>query len=471
MYSLRWLLFWSLLGCSLVASLLLTLLQTLVLLGPPPAHQQVALLWQPALSRLADSSTLAPLATLAQGMAGPAGWRISGIAAVDSHAQLSWQQGVFPPVRPEPRSQWQALLPGDVGAQLPIQSRDDLSDALTGAANNGVEQLSDRQFLLISPLAGHADNQPAAVLLALQAPANWQSGIAWWWLQWEFWQRLLLQVVILVPFLLPAGLGLIWLISRRWRQQALHISQIIEKWSVGDFSERLQVKRIDETGQTLLHLNQLADRLQQLLQQRQQWAALQERQQLAATLHDTVKQQLFINNLTLAGCQQQLPPAAPPALASLLQQAISGNQQAFRQVSSLLDQLTEPASSLLLPALLRERIVHTASQHNWQLTLTLPELAVPALLVSAIDEALVNIGKHANASCVSLLLTHQPGQGWYLQVRNNLPMSAATADAALAQPVAGQGLKILSQRLATQGGRLQCSQPDPQQFQLELWLA
>ncbi len=462
MYSLRWLLFWSLLGCCVVTSVLMTLLQSVVFFTPSPPHQQVSTLWQPMVDALGGQPHHLPTLTALHAAAQlPTGWQVLGIAGVDQQAQLRWQQGEFP--QPH-HAQWQALLPGDLGAQLPIVARDDLADALSGRPNNGVELLAPQQFLLIKPLYHPTEGQrTGAVILALSAPADWQAALDWFWQQGSFWQHLLFQVLILTPLLLPAGVGLIWLISSRWRQQAAHVSQVIEKWSVGDFNHRLHIKRADETGQTLLRLNQLADSLQQLLAQKQQWAAQQERQLLASALHDTVKQQLFVNNLTLAGCLQQLPPATPVTLSQALDQAIAGNQQAFRQVSTLLDQLTESSNNTVASALVRQRIESIATARSWLLRLELPAQQIPILLLSVIDEALANIVKHADTSEISIFLTQSAAQGWYLQVRNQ---GVSPDDPA----ATGQGLRILSQRLLMQGGRLYFGPIGKTEFQLEVWL-
>lgn len=465
MYSIRWLLFWSLLGCSLITSVLLTLLQTLVFFSPAVPHQQVSTLWQPVVDIVGvQPKQRLTLAALHNTNQLPTGWQVRGIAGVDQQSQLLWQQGEFPQRQ---NAQWQAFSSGDLGAQLPIIARDDLADALSGRPNNGVEFIAPQMFLFIKPLVDQSSDQnTGALILSLQAPTNWQAELDWFWQHASFWQQLLLQVLILIPFLLPAGVGLIWLISSRWRRQAGHISQVIEKWSVGDFSHRLYIKRIDETGQTLLRLNQLADSLQQLLQQKQQWAAQQERQQLASALHDTVKQQLFVNNLTLASCQQQLPPASPAALSRALDHAIAGNQQAFRQVSTLLDQLTESSNNTVPCTLVRQRIEHVATKHGWSLNLALPTQQIPILLLSVIDEAMANIAKHANPSEVSVCLCQSTEQGWYLRICNQI----AAPTAPISVETSGQGLKILSQRLLSQGGRLLSGPVGHTTYQLEVWL-
>ncbi len=77
-----------------------------------------------------------------------------------------------------------------------------------------------------------------------------------------------------------------------------------EAWSRGDFSVTVHDTSRDEVGHLARRLNRMAEQLQNLLQARQELAALEERHRLARELHDAVKQQVFAAGMQLAVVRQ-----------------------------------------------------------------------------------------------------------------------------------------------------------------------
>lgn len=73
-----------------------------------------------------------------------------------------------------------------------------------------------------------------------------------------------------------------------------------EAWQKGDFNFRIDGSAKDELGKLARQLNNMAEEIQRLMQNRQELATLEERQRLARELHDSVKQQIFASGMQLA---------------------------------------------------------------------------------------------------------------------------------------------------------------------------
>jgi two-component system, NarL family, sensor histidine kinase DevS len=151
---------------------------------------------------------------------------------------------------------------------------------------------------------------------------------------------------------------------------------------------------------------------QQALQEStRQLALLEERQRIAADLHDVVIQRLFAAGLDLVAVQRGVPDAAERIVS-----ATEGVDEAIRELRRAIHSLTELMTPTQLPTMI-ERILGNAGRvlgfvptmtYTGSLEL-LPERAVDHLL-AVLTEALSNVTRHAEATEVHVTLDSQPDQ-------------------------------------------------------------
>lgn len=357
---------------------------------------------------------------------------------------------------------------GDLGAQLPIKSRDDLSDALVGHYNNGLESISGEQYLYIRGLRNGDDKIIGAIILRLTMPATFFES--------SFLNLLLFKVksyglfaLYSLIYILPCGLILIYFISRRFQQRLKQLHSTIEYWSAGDFSKQIKIYSEDELSVSFSRLNTMANRIDNLMQQNAQLASLKERQHLAIELHDTVKQQLFANNLSLASCTQLLDVESEKA-RQLMQKIIKQNQQIFNQVNGLISTLTQEIEPIVTLTDIEKlidnwSITHQiAVQKNVVITNDL-NMSILKILQRAVSECLQNIVKHANASAVIIdLVTDKPTNMIRLTITDNGQSSETL--------VLGQGLTLLKDQVEAMGGGFNTTLNNQQEsgLRVHLWL-
>jgi NarL family two-component system sensor histidine kinase LiaS len=227
------------------------------------------------------------------------------------------------------------------------------------------------------------------------------------------------------------------------------ITQGVQQWQKGDFSERITDKASDELAHCSHKLNDMADSLQQALVKEAQIAALQERQHLAIELHDTVKQRLFATSLKVALCEK-IMFKEPIQAQTLLDEISEQCQQAFVELQHTIDalRLNETKSWSQLNAFFVDwqtkhaiNIEYCQSEH-WQ-----PMDKHIPLLWRVIVEALQNIVKHAKATKVNIEISHNEKSLQVLIQDNGIGCGQ--------NPVLGQGLSLLATSLNSFGGSLQ----------------
>lgn len=140
-----------------------------------------------------------------------------------------------------------------------------------------------------------------------------------------------------------------------------------------------------------------------------QLALLEERQRIAADLHDVVIQRLFAAGLDLAAVQRGAPDATRRIAV-----AAAGVDEAIRELRRAIHSLTELMTPTQLPASI-ERIIGNAGRAlGFAPTMTytgslelLPGRAVDHLL-AVLTEALSNVARHAGATEVQVTLACEP---------------------------------------------------------------
>jgi len=361
------------------------------------------------------------------------------------------------------------LLPGDVGAQLAIQSRDDLSDALTGHYNSGIEAFDENNYLVINSVFNNKDE-------IIGATISWQN---WHYRQDNapFFYISIIQALSHAIFntlanffwILPSTFILGWLVARVMTKRYQHLYRTIEDWGNGNLQSRITTSGQDEIDISFQRLNIMAEKLAKHQKELKHLVSIEERQHLAAELHDTVKQQLFASNLQLSAAAQQIDQDINGAKTSITT-AINQNRTAFKQVNDLIFTL----SPIQIGSNLKEALI--TAFDNWQkdnsailsssikVDIELTEIQQQVIFRS-IMEALQNISKHANAKNVDLKLTH-----------NNKRITWQIADDGKAESLAegknevafGQGLNLMRKRIESLDGTLHVNNEHGFNVKLEL---
>jgi signal transduction histidine kinase len=227
------------------------------------------------------------------------------------------------------------------------------------------------------------------------------------------------------------------------------ITQGVKQWQQGNFKERITDNASDELAHCSSELNYMADSLHQALIKEAQTAAMQERQQLAIELHDTVKQRLFATSLKVALCEKVM--LKKPEQAQLLLGEISEQcQQAFIELQDTIEALR--LSETKSWSTLSQFITDWQSNHDIDVQLNTPERWQPegklmALLWQVIGEALKNIEKHAKATQVSIDI-RDTNKSLHILIQDN-------GIGCGKKPKLGQGLNLLATSIHSFSGSLQ----------------
>jgi len=259
-------------------------------------------------------------------------------------------------------------------------------------------------------------------------------------------------LIFIVPSLLVSIL--FGFVTTSWLENRLKkLNFAINAWGDGNFSVRIRDDAEDEIAQLSRQLNQMAAELETTLHTKQELAALDERNQLARDLHDSVKQQLAAARLQISAAELMVH-TDPASAQAALQQAGLLTTQAQQELSNIILEL-RPA------ALSEQGLAGTAAfyldQWGKQTNITVQsnltrltglnfdgELA----LFRVLQEALANVARHSRATSVKVSLL--PGEEMAtLQVQDN------GRGFNLAEiPINGYGLHSMPERLVELGGSL-----------------
>lgn len=233
-----------------------------------------------------------------------------------------------------------------------------------------------------------------------------------------------------------------------------------DAWSRGDFSVVVSDPSDDELGQLARRLNRMAEQLQNLLQTRQQLAAVEERHRLARDLHDAVKQQVFAAVMQV-GAAREVLENDPAAAARYLAEAERLGREAQEELTSLIWELRPAAlADKGLVAALREYVAEWSRRTGIQAEVRVQaERATPLEVEQALfrlaQEALANVARHSGATAVAMHLTWE-GDTVVLTVQDNgRGFDIRTAEGE------GMGLRSMRERVEALGGTLEVeSAPD-----------
>lgn len=260
-------------------------------------------------------------------------------------------------------------------------------------------------------------------------------------------------LVLIIPAVVVGTL--FGFLTARWLESRLdHLRETTEAWANGNFKPRIHDPAQDEIARFGKQLNQMASELETLLMTRQQLAAIEERNQLARDLHDSVKQ-----NLTAAILQLN-------TAAILIENQPQAAQQALQRAEGLAVQAQQELTNVILelrPAMLHEKNLSGALEdylHQWQQQNQIVVDFTPAenlnltfsqelTLFRMAQEALANVIRHSGATHVKVSLHHYPNQ-IILSIHDNGRGFDLTRSG-----TSGFGLKSMRDRLDEIGGRLE----------------
>ena len=267
--------------------------------------------------------------------------------------------------------------------------------------------------------------------------------------------------LLLLPFALAAGTVLGLVAGRGLVGRFERLQSAAGAWSEGDLASRVGDRAGDELGELSRHLDQMAERLDELLGTRQELAAMEERNRLARELHDTVKQQVFSLRLFLSTAASHLPDD-PDGARRPLEEAQELARAASRELGSLILELRPAAldGKGLAPAL-RELAENWSRQTEISAEVRVRgerplDLELESALFRIAQEALANAARHSGAEEVEMVLAIEPpGESASRASRVELEVRDNGGGFAASEASMGHGLLGMRERMAALGGELE----------------
>lgn len=202
---------------------------------------------------------------------------------------------------------------------------------------------ADGQTIAAVPLPDPADSaHPLGVLLvAVSSLSSNSNPLLSWFSQigQQAGVTAFLPVALLLILLITLISTLFGIVTaRRITQRLQRITTAVHGWSRGDFQVAVSDASPDELGQLAQDLNSMAHQVQTLLEERQQFALLAERQRVARDLHDAVKQQTFALSL-LIGAGKKYLERDPHQAQRYLTEAEELADQTRRELTAIIQEL------------------------------------------------------------------------------------------------------------------------------------
>ncbi len=301
-------------------------------------------------------------------------------------------------------------------------------------------------FVLFLPLINGNVQPQGALLLRVAWPAHlgeWLAAL----------RNLLDPAVVGTVFITSLVIGAVfgYAVTRNLTRRLNALGRAIQAWSQGDFSTLIHDASPDELGVLTRQLNTMAEQLQDLLQTREDLAALSERHRLARELHDAVKQLVFSAEMQLAVAAHHLNQGTPKQALQAVQEAQALLKQTQHELQALIREL-RPSPGLEFVPLLRDYLQNweqrTGIPVHFQANLTVPwPQTYTRPLIRVVQEALSNVARHSQARQVWVQVESTPesfvlrirddGRGFHIQHRRR-----------------GFGLVSMRERVTALGGEL-----------------
>ena len=305
-----------------------------------------------------------------------------------------------------------AAVPANVqlDSQLSSSPAADLRRLLDGGTGDSVlvSHQSNGALVVIVPIKG-TDGHVEGALVQLVSDLGAANRF---WIGFYGLSFVLPSAIFLIVFAAIAGTIFGLMTARRLTRRLTRLSAALNGWSRGDFTRLVEDTSPDEIGELAGQLDQMAQRLRDLLDARQTLAVLEERNRLARELHDSVKQQIFAVSMQLSAARAVLGPASGPASGPLV--------EAERLVDQAKGELTMLVRQLRPAALENREIVPALRKHidEWSQQTGIgaaAQLAVELPLSGELEEALLritqeglsNVARHSGATAVRVRLDRQ----------------------------------------------------------------
>lgn len=242
-------------------------------------------------------------------------------------------------------------------------------------------------------------------------------------------------------------------LNARWLDQRLvNMRGAVSSWQAGDFSVVVDDAVNDEIGSFGKELNRMARELEHLLRAREELSALEERNQLARDLHDSVKQQITAASFQLSAAKALLEQNRGEAARSCLAEAENLALVAHQELNSIIFEL-RPVSLKPggLTCSLREYVENWSRQTRVQVQAEIQEIPEVRLdtqeeLMRFTQEALSNVARHSRATRVEVCLSLKDRE-IFLTIQDN---GQGFDPSTLERP--GFGLRTMRERMARCGG-------------------
>lgn len=204
----------------------------------------------------------------------------------------------------------------------------------------------------------------------------------------------------------------------------------------------------DTIASQMQELQWLAERNAQWAEEAEEWAKLEERNRLGRELHDAIKQQLFGLNLTLGSIRPLLGSDLDLA-RQRLDEVMAQTQSIQIELDHIIHQLQPPSlqDMGLVPAaeaLCRQWSHQTGVELSFEAREARPlPFKVEQAGYRIVQEALQNVGKHAQASSVHIMLAFSQDE-----LRVEIDDDGRGFDASTSVAAEAAGLRNMKQRAA-----------------------
>jgi len=247
-----------------------------------------------------------------------------------------------------------------------------------------------------------------------------------------------------------------YLMARGLTARLSRFSVMTEKWSRGDFLEKIDDKGEDEIGQLADKMDSMAGQMKTLLEQQKKTAVSEERQRMARDLHDSVKQQALAASFQISTAMKLLSGTVESTgkkAAAHLYEAEHLLDSVRRELSYLVNELyLTNGGNIALSDAIRTFTADWSQRNGIKAVL---KLDVPSEVTFKIrntlyritQEALANTARHSNASVIDIKLN-------YNQKRYLLTIEDNGCGFQRSQVPRGAGLKIMKERAEALNGKL-----------------
>lgn len=250
----------------------------------------------------------------------------------------------------------------------------------------------------------------------------------------------------------PLGLLLSYWVARRVTRRLDKLAAASAQWSQSQFDARINDEgNNDELSVVAQQLNDMAAQMNQLLLERQERAALEERTRIMQDLHDSAKQQALAVSSRLATVRV-LMEREPAQARALLQETEKLHDLLKRELTALITGSPPPLlEDKGIAEAMREHVriwsaqTGITAQVQAESDLDLP-LDLSHALFRITQEALANVEKHSGANHVDIIFRCCSDP--ILQVRDN------GRGFAVQHPTSGFGLFSMRERVRKMGGTL-----------------